>query len=191
MRNPAESQDDYDNEGPIWPEVKLTAYDRRRNELRELEARRDAIQSKGELGDRDRQTLAALAPLIDKAQARFEREGKRALDETYRKRRGIDDWRAGDGREEYNAKRRDRGEPNADLSELTPDQKKRRKQDQTNDTRWMNRCRVGGWPEARIQAELVVRIRQREAERVVTVQGDAEKAAYDAEIAEIRARAIM
>lgn len=191
MRNPAESQDDYDNEGPIWPEVKLTAYDRRRNELRELEARRDAIQSKGELGDRDRQTLAALAPLIDKAQARFESEGKRALDDTYRKRRGIDDWRAGAGRDEYNAKRRDRGEPNADLSELTPEQKKRRKQDQTNDTRWMNRCRVDGWPEARIQAELVVRIRQREAERAAQVQGDAEKAAYDAEIAEIMARAIM
>lgn len=191
MRNPAESQDDYDNEGPIYEPVKLTAYDRRRNELRELEAKRDAIKSKAELTAEDQTRLAVLAPLIDKAQARFEREGKRALDDTYRKRRGIDDWRAGAGRDEYNAKRRDRGEPNADLSELTPEQKKRRKQDQTNDTRWMKRCRVDDWPEARIQAELVMRIRQREAERAAQVQGDAEKAAYDAEIAEIRVRAIM
>lgn len=170
MRNPAESQDDYDNEGPIYEPVKLTAYDRRRNELRELEAKRDAIKSKAELTAEDQTRLAVLAPLIDKAQARFEREGKLALDDTYRKRRGIDDWRAGAGRDEYNAKRRNRGEPNADLSELTPDQKKRRKQDQTNDGKWMKRCRVDGWPEARIQAELVVRIRQREADRADTAQ---------------------
>lgn len=175
MRNPSESQDDYDNEGPIWDEVKLTPYDKRRAELRDLEAKREAILSKSEQTAEDVSRLAVLAPLIDKAQARFDREGKRALDDTYRKRRGIDEWRAGEGREEYNAKRRDRPEPNADLTALTPEQKKRRKQDQTNDGKFIKRCRADGWPEARIQAELVVRIREREAERAAEAQVDADE----------------
>lgn len=170
MRNPVESQDDYDDEGPIWAEVKLTPYDKRRAELRDLEAKRDAIQAKGELTGEDQTRLAVLTPLIDKAQARFDRETQRALDDVYRKRRGVDDWRAGEGREEYNAKRRARDEPNADLSGLTPEQKKQRKLDQTADSRWMKRCRVDGWPESRIQAELVTRIRQREADRAVKAQ---------------------
>ena len=177
MRNPPESQDEYeDDEGRIWPVVKLTPYDKRRAELRELEAKRDAILSKSEQTSEDQKRLAVLAPLIDKAQARFEREGKRALDDTYRKRRGIDEWRAGEGREEYNAKRRDRPEPNADLSALSPEQKKRRKQDQTNDAKFIKRCRADGWPEARIQAELVVRIREREAERAAKAEVDADTA---------------
>lgn len=192
MRNPAESQDDYDNEGPIYEPVKLTAYDRRRNELRELEAKRDAIQSKAELTPEDQTRLAVLAPLIDKAEARFEREGKRALDDTFRKRRGIDDWRAGTGRDEYNAKRRKvRQHENADLSEMTAAQKVQYERDRRSDANWFKRQRDKGMTEAVITAAYVERIRQREAERAAQVQGDAEKAAYDAEIAEIRARAIM
>lgn len=176
MRNPAESQD-ADDDGPIWEPVKLTPYDRRRIELRDLEAKRDAIQSKGALTSDDQRRLALLAPLIDKAQARFDREGERARDDTFRKRRGIDEWRAGAGREEYNAKRRTRDTPNADLSDLTPEQKKRRKLDQVADNRWMKRCRNNGWPEQRIQAELMVRVRQREEERAEKVAEDTEEAA--------------
>lgn len=174
MRNPAESQDEYEDEdGRIWPVVKLTPYDRRRIELRDLEAKRDAIQAKGELTAEDQTRLAVLAPLIDKAQKRFDREGQRALDDVSRKRRAIDDWRAGEGREVYNAKRRGiRDQPNADLSELTPDQKKQRELDQNADRKWMKRCRADNWPEARIQAELVVRIRSREAKRAAQVQVD-------------------
>ena len=174
MRNPAESQDEYEDEdGRIWPVVKLTPYDRRRIELRDLEAKRDAIQAKGELTAEDQTRLAVLAPLIDKAQKRFDREGQRALDDVSRKRRAIDDWRAVEGREERNqARRKVRAEPNADLSDLTEDQKKQRKLDQTADSRWMKRCRADNWPEARIQAELVVRIRSREAKRAAQVRVD-------------------
>lgn len=181
MRKLSELQEEYeDAEGRIWPVVKLTPYDKRRAELRDLEAKRDAILSKSEQTAEDQKRLTVLGPLIDKAQARFDREGARALDDTYRKRRGIDEWRAGVGREEYNAKRRNRPEPNADLSELTPEQKKRRKQDQTNDAKFVKRCRADGWPETRIQVELAVRIREREASRAGKVQDDADDAAMKA-----------
>lgn len=177
MRNPAESQDEYEDEdGRIWPRVKLTPYDKKRIALRDLEAKRDAITAKGDLTDEDHTRLAVLAPLIDKAQALFDREGQRAKDDVYRKRREIDEWRGGEGREEYNAGRRDRPEPNADLSGFPTEQKKRRKQDQTNDSRWVNRRRADGWPEPRIQAELAARIRQREAGRIEQVQDDADEA---------------
>jgi hypothetical protein len=185
MRNPAESQDEYeDEEGRIWPRVKLTPYDKKRIALRDLEAKRDAITAKGDLTNEDR-------PLIEKAQALFDREGQRAKDDVYRKRRAIDEWRGGEGREEYNAGRRDRPEPNADLSGLTPEQKKQRKQDQTNDSRWGNRKRADGWPEPRIQAQLAARIRHREAERIKQVQDVADEANYKAEMAKIKAKAIM
>lgn len=181
MKNPSEPQDEYeDDEGRIWPVVKLTPYDKRRAELRDLEAKRDAILSKSEQTAEDQKRLTVLAPLIDKAQVRFDREGARALDDTFRKYRGIDEWRAGEGREEYNAKRRDRPEPNADLSELTPEQKKQRKLDQTADSKWLKRRRADGWPEARIQAEFAMHVRKREADR-------AEKAQADAGEAEMRA----
>ncbi len=178
MQNPSEPQDEYeDDEGRIWPVVKLTPYDKRRAELRELEAKRDAILSKSEQTAEDRSRLTVLAPLIDKAQARFDREGKRALDDTYRKRRGIDEWRAGEGREDFNAKRRKRPEPNADLSELSEEQRKQRKLDQTADSKWLKRCRADDWPEARIQAEFAMRIRKREADRAEKAQADADNAA--------------
>ncbi|MGA0539041.1 hypothetical protein [Neotabrizicola sp. VNH66] len=183
MRNPAESQDEYeDEEGRIWPVVKLTPYDKRRLALRELEAKRDTITAKGELTAEDQTRLAVLAPLIDKAQALFDREGQRAKDDTSRKHRGIDKWRAGDGREQRNQSRRKvRAEPNADLSELTPEQKNRRKLDQVADSRWMKRKRADGWPEPRIQAELVVRIRQREADRADKAQVADDEAAMRAD----------
>ena len=177
MRNPAESQDDYDNEGPIYEPVKLTAYDRRRNELRELEAKRDAIQTKTELTPEDQTRLAVLAPLIDKAQARFEREGKRALDDTYRKRRGIDDWRAGAGRDEYNAKRRKvRQHQNADLAEMTDDQKAQYERDRRSDANWFKRQRDNDVSEAAITAAYAVRIGERDAERAAKINDDAAEA---------------
>lgn len=141
-----------------------------------MEAKRDAILSKGDPTAEDQKQLVILAPLIERAQARYAREIERGKDDAYRKRRGIDDWRAGEGREEYNAKRRDRPEPNADLSALSPEQKKRRKQDQTNDAKFIKRCREDGWPEERIQAELVARVHKREADRAEKAQADDEDA---------------
>ena len=176
MPNPSESQDDYDNEGPIWDEVKPTAYDRRRNELRDLQAKRDAILSKTEQTAEDFSRLAVLAPLIDKAQSRFDREGKRALDDTYRKRRGIDDWRAGDGRDEYNAKRRKvREHANADLSDMTDDQKAQYERDRRSDANWFKRQRDKGVPEPAITAAYVQRLEARKQERSAEAQLDADE----------------
>lgn len=192
MRNPAESQDDYDNEGPIYPEVKLTAYDRRRIELRELETQRDVIQSKAELDDRDRQTLAALAPVIAKAQQRFEREGKRAQDDLWRKRRGIDAHRAGEGREEYNAKRRNvRLQPNADLSDMTAEQKAQYEKDRRSDANWFKRQRDNDVSEAAITAAYAQRLEARRKDRADKAQVADEQATYEAAMAEIKAKAIM
>lgn len=171
MRNPKKRQDEYvDDEGRIWPVVKLTPFDKRQAELRDLEAKRDEILSKGEPTAEDQKQLVMLVPLIERAQARYTREIERGKDDAYRKRRGIDEWRAGEGREEYNTSRRSRPEANADLSELTTEQKKQRKLDQTADSKWMKRCRSDGWSEERIQVELVVRIRKREADRAEKAQ---------------------
>lgn len=178
MRNPAESQDDYDDEGPIYPEVRLTAYDRRRIELRELEAKRDAIQAKAELTPEDRTRLAALGPVIAKAQERFEREVQRAKDDLWRKRRGIDEYRAGDGREEYNAKRRSvRQHPNADLSDMTDEQRAQYERDRRSDANWFKRQRDKGMSEAMITAAYAQRLEARQLERTEKAQADDAEAA--------------
>ncbi|GHC17405.1 hypothetical protein GCM10007291_15220 [Gemmobacter nanjingensis] len=186
MRNPAESQDEWeDDEGRIWPVVKLTAYDRRRNELRELEAKRDALEAKSDLDDRERQTLATLIPVIAKAQERFEREGKRAKEDLWRKRRGVDEWRAGEGRDDYNAKRRKvRHHPNADLSDMTPDQKAQYERDRRSDANWFKRQREKGVNEAAITAAYAERLEVRRRERE-------ERAEDEAAMADIRRRAIV
>jgi hypothetical protein len=180
MQNPVESQDD--DEGQIWEPVKLTPYDRRRQELRELEAKRDAILAKQDRTDDDQRRLAALAPLITKAQARFDREAKRGMDALWRKRRGIDEWRESEaGRETYNSSRRKvRVSPNAAPRKMTPETKAQHDKDMASDRVWRSRCRKAGWPEDRIQAELVVRIRDRDAKRNAQAQDDAEEAAMRA-----------
>lgn len=172
MRNPAESQDEYeDDEGRIWPAVKLTPYDKRRNELRELEEQRAAITAKVELDDTDRQALAVLVPKIAKAQERFEREGQRAKDDTYRKRRSIDAYRAGDGREEYNAKRRKvRHHENADLSGMTAEQKAQYEKDRRSDANWFKRQRDNEVSEAAITAAYAQRLEARRKERADKAQ---------------------
>lgn len=183
MSKPAGHQEDDD--GPIWEPVKLTAYDRRRLELRELEAKRDAITAQGEISDTDRTRLAKLAPLITRAQERFDRESQRALDDVWRKRRNIDDWRGDAGREEYNASRRKvRDHPNTDLSEVTDKEKAQYKRDQKSDANWFKRQREKGLNEAVITAAYAKRLETRKQERET-------KAQEDADMAEIRARAIM
>jgi hypothetical protein len=176
MQNPVESQDD--DEGPIWEPVKLTPFDRRRKELRELEAKRDAILAKQDKTDDDKRRLVVLAPLITKAQERFDREAKRGMDDLWRKRRGIDEWRESEaGREAYNSSRRKvRVTPNADLSQMTPEAKALHEKDMASDRVWRSRCRKAGWPENKIQAELVVRIRARDTKRNAQLQVDTDEA---------------
>lgn len=186
MRNPAETQDEYEDEqGRIWPKVTLTPYDKQRMKLRELEAKRDAILGKAETTDDDRMRLAKLTPLIVRATERFEREAARAKDDVYRKRRSIDAWRAGDGRDEYNTKRRKRRDhPNADLSEMTPEEKAEYKRIQRKDANWFKRQRKNGLSEAAITAAYALRLEARKNDQHENSQEEADMAA-------IRARAIM
>lgn len=170
MQNPVESQDD-DCE-IIYDEPKLTRYDLAYLDRRKYEAERDAILAKPVRADSDARRLLVLEHAIEKAKAAM----KRAEGDVSRRQEGIDDWRAGEGREVYNAKRRKRGQPNDDLSDLTSEQKKRRKLDQTADSKWLDRRRKDGIPEPRIQAEFAARIRQREADRAAKAQEDAEEA---------------
>lgn len=150
----------------IIEQPKLTPYDRRRMELRELEAKRDAILAGGEVSDDDQRRLAALAPLINEARKRFDLECKRATDDLWRERRSIDDWRAGEGREERNKSRRKvRTAPNADLSAMTPEEKAQYGRDRRSDTNWFSRRRKKGESEASIAAAYAERLELRRRER--------------------------
>lgn len=79
-------------------------------------------------GPADARTIA-LSSALAEAEARFEREKKRATDDTARRQDAIDAWRmTDDGREQYNERRRIqrrkvRATPNADLAGLTADEK--------------------------------------------------------------------
>ena len=155
-----------DDEGPIWETIKLTPYDRRLKELRELQGKRDAIAASGDLSDYDQRRLLVLAWQIGKAQKRFDLEGERARDDDWRTRRNIDGWRAGIGREEYNSSRRKvRILPNTDLSEMAPDQKAQYERDRRSDANWLKRCRDRGMTEPEIAAAYRARITERTQNR--------------------------
>ena len=171
--NTPNSRDD-DDEGPIFDPVRLTPYDRRRQELRDLEEKRDLILAKPQQTDDDAKRLVALGPLIQKAQERFDRESERAKDDKWRQRRAINEWRRDEGREEYNATRRKvRLFPNADLSGLTPEEKAQVERDRRSDANWFKRQRDKGVPEAAITAAYAIRLKEREAKRDAEASSDA------------------
>ncbi|HWL56528.1 MAG TPA: hypothetical protein VNQ78_07605 [Paracoccus sp. (in: a-proteobacteria)] len=156
----------------IMDEVRLTRYDKASRKLRELEAKRAALPA-----DPDANKVAILNLQIENARKAV----AAAQDDVARRRDEIDAWRADAGREEYNAGRRKvRDKPNADLSKLRPEQIKQRKLDQTADKKWLDRRRALGAPEAQIQAEFVVRVREREAKRAAAAQDAIEQAEMEA-----------
>jgi hypothetical protein len=158
MQNLAESQDTNDDCDIIRDEIRLTPYDRRRLELRKLEAKRDAILANPELSDRDRRRLAIVQFQVSKAQARMDLELDRDRDEGWRKLHAIDEWREGDGREQRNTSRRKvRNHANDNLSELTDVEKIKRKKYQRADANWFKRCRDKGMSEPMITAAYAVR----------------------------------
>ena len=144
---------------------KKTPYDTRREELRKVQAKRDVILAQPELSDDDRRRVALVEIQITRAQERFDKETKRAVDAGWRKRRAIDEWRAGVGREQRNSSRRKKLKPNLDLSGMTDDQKKLHKQDQCSDANWIKRCRGKGMAEAMIAAAYAIRLEVRTVER--------------------------
>lgn len=152
----------------IIPEVKLTRWDRASRRLRDLVAKRDALPP-----DHSFHTAAILDAQIIRARAAV----KRAEGDVSRRQESIDEWRADAGREDYNASRRNgKGTPHADVASMSPQQKQRHDKDGAADRAWRARCRKAGWSEVKIQAELVERIRSRDAERAAESQADTEQA---------------
>ncbi len=154
----------------IMPEVKLTRWDKASRKWRDLVAKREALPP-----DHPSQKVALLDQQIVTARKAL----KRAESDVERRQERIDEWRAGAGREVYNAgRRKKRATPNLNRkkADLTDAEKEQRKQDQTNDSRLVKRRRDAGIPEAKIQAELVARIRAREADRAAKARADEEQA---------------
>ncbi len=146
----------------IPQQIRLTPYDRRMQELRSLRDKYDEVSKQP---NKERQ-LAQLAYLIRRAEERLEEEMRRDGDDGWRRRRDIDRWRSGDGRESRNASRRKvRSEPNEDLSHMTPEQKEQRKRDQRADANFIKRQEAKGLAASDIQARLLLRQEQRESKR--------------------------
>ncbi|MBO1041986.1 hypothetical protein [Brucella pituitosa] len=142
--------------------IKLTPYDRRLKELRDLQDRREELLTHPD----SQRRIAELDYQIKKAEERFEREKKRSTDDSWRRRRDIDEWRSRGGKELRNASRRKmRNKPNENLSHLSPEQKLDRKRIQRSDANFVKRKRKARVPESDIQAALSNRQRQRETEK--------------------------
>lgn len=174
--------DDDDDEGPFWEPTRPTPYDKRFTELRKLQSKRDAISGTGDLSDDDQRRLVVLAWLIEKAQKRFDIEIERGKDDEWRRRRNIDEWRAGIGQSEYNTSRRTvRIFPNASLSQMSPDEKLQYEKDRRSDANWLKRRRDKGMTEATIVAAYRERLAKRKQERELglTVLQEAEGGADD------------
>ncbi|MDO9581851.1 MAG: hypothetical protein Q7J24_01880 [Desulfomicrobium sp.] len=199
MRNPAESQDEtpdqpqkvytyqdpsHDDPDVIFEPPRLTRYDKARAKLTGLLAKRDALAANPALSDKDAQRIVKLNLSIDLA----EKAVKRAQDAHQQRLDEIDRWRAGEGADEYNAKRRAkrrtvRAHPNADLSNLSEAEKAQYEKDRRSDANWFKRQRDKSVSEDIITAAYAVRIHEREAKRAAKAQAD------DAE-AEMRANPI-
>lgn len=116
----------------------LTPYDKARQAVTDAEILRDVAEPGSDEYHR------AMADLAEKKRA-FKVEQERATDPTYRKRRATDEWRAGLGRDEYNASRRDKERPNTMtpkdvLNAMTPEERAQHVKDQKADS--ANRARA-------------------------------------------------
>ena len=145
--------------------IRLTAYDRRLKELRELKQKREALLARPDSMRR----IAEVNLLIERAQAGLDAEVKRSSDDTWRRLRDIDDWRSRDGKELRNARRRKvRSKPNEDLSHLTPSEKEQHKRDQRADANFIKRRELDGMSAADINAALLQRQQERVAKRMAS-----------------------
>ncbi|WP_417278397.1 hypothetical protein [Celeribacter sp.] len=160
---------DPDDEDVIFEPVKLTRYDKALIRLREREAKRDAILSKGELSVEDQRRLLVTNETIASAQRELEKASERAKDDNARRQESIDEWRKTDeGKLIRNAKRRKvRDQPNNDLSHLKDDPEKlaQYNRDKRSDANWLKRKRDKGIPEHVIRAAYALRLEERQKER--------------------------
>ncbi len=159
----------------IPPQIKLTPFDRRLKELRELQEKHEQLSKQP---NKERR-LAEVEYQLRNAKDKFEEEKRRDGDEAWRKRRGIDSWRSGEGREARNASRRKvRAKPNEDLSHMTDEQKKEHKRDQRADSNFIKRREASGASAADIQAELAARQQRRANNRQAVSDAGNDMAAH-------------
>ena len=156
-----------DEQGRIWKPVVLTPYDKRRMELRDVEAERDALLAKEPLTARDEQLLAVLNYKVARAQERFDQAIEFADSERGRAIYRINDWRRNEGREEYNAKRRKvRLRANASLHRMTDEQKLQHRRDQKADAKWKKEQLAKGISDTDLEAAFAERLERRARKRV-------------------------
>lgn len=159
---------DFDDPDVIREEVKLTRYDRARKRLADLTAEREALPS----GSSPTKRLT-LDGKIKKAEQALER----SKGDVSRKQEGVDLWRKGAGRDEYNASRRNgKGTPHADTSNMSEEQKAQHEKDMAFIRTFRSRHRAKGWTDDKVEAALIVKMRERGADRAAKAQEEADEA---------------
>ncbi len=148
--------------------VRLTAYDRRRRDVRALEDQRDQVLAQPESEVRKKH-LVSIEAKIALAQKRVKREHEKSLDDSWRRRQNIDAWRAGEGQPIYNSGRRKvRVKPNTErsvLAAMTEEERKQHDNDRKSDAKWLKRRKTEGMSEADIAAAYEKRCLVRARER--------------------------
>ncbi len=88
------------------------------------------------------------------------------MDDGFRKLRGIDQWRAGAGREERNeSRRRVRPAANTRLTDLSEEDRAEHERALASNRKWVSRKRADGWTQDQIAAGLA----KRHAKRMATI----------------------
>ena len=114
----------------------------------------------------NRSRRAVFTAIAELHEARMRSELHRDQTDTGRRQNAIDEWRATDGRELYNTRRRKvRIMANECLDHLSPAEKAQRKKDQMADANWKKRQLAAGLNEAQIMAAFAIRLAEREAKR--------------------------
>lgn len=136
---------------------RMTGYDHARARLKRHSEELDALQNKP-------RTHAVVARIV-LAERGIEAANiaiARAQSEVGRKRNAIDAWRNGEGRQEYNKRRRRvRATANESLKYASDEAKRLRKRNQDADRQWAHRQKKAGKSESEISIGLQYRIANR------------------------------
>lgn len=125
LRDEADRSEDADFR---WEKKTLTGYDKRFMELREAEAKRDALIAQADTSEAGVKALKNALVKVAEAKRRLEKEKEFAESDKGRLIYRVNFWRANEGREDYNASRRKvRVEPNK--PNITDDEKARRERE--------------------------------------------------------------
>ncbi len=132
-----DDEDDLDDDAPaekIREPIRPMRYDKRQAELRDAEAKRDALLAQGSLSQNQSLLLRVLEDRVVSATKKFVAETTRGKTDEGRAHERIDEYRKTPaGRDALNAARRKkRAAPNADLSRLTEDEKAKHKRELAN-----------------------------------------------------------